>query len=54
MSARQSNLVRKEFYEQLVQDGKKKTAALIAVSRKLIILTCRRLADPGSSSYKLQ
>ncbi|MFA5689904.1 MAG: transposase [Kiritimatiellales bacterium] len=47
MSARRSNPILKEFYKQLIANGKKKKVALIAVARKLIVPVNRLLADPG-------
>lgn len=45
MAARRSNTYLKEFYERLIESGKKKMVALVALMRKILVIANARLRD---------
>lgn len=45
MAARNSNSTLKTFYDKLIAKGKKKMVALIALSRKIIVIANAKLRD---------
>ena len=47
MAARNSKTHLKEFYEKLIQKGKKKMVALTALMRKILIIANARLKEPS-------
>jgi hypothetical protein len=50
MSARNSKTQLKEFYEKLINKGKKKMVALTALMRKVLIIANARLKELDSST----
>jgi transposase len=45
MAARNSKSELKEFYEKLINKGKKKMVALVALMRKIIVIANAKLRD---------
>ncbi len=45
MAARNSKTKMKEFYEQMINRGKKKMVALVALMRKIIVIANAKLRD---------
>lgn len=54
MAARNSKTKMKEFYEQMINRGKKKMVALIALMRKIIVIANARIRDLQRSNMAIK
>jgi hypothetical protein len=54
MAARNSNSERKVFYEKLINRGKKKMVAMVALMRKIIVIANAKLRDFTSSAEAIK
>ncbi|MFP3017792.1 MAG: hypothetical protein ACEY3E_02555 [Candidatus Tisiphia sp.] len=54
MAARNSNSELKVFYEKLINRGKKKMVAMVALMRKIIVIANAKLRDLTSSAQAIK